>query len=423
MKKVIFISLIFFLFFVSAVNAQSISATNSTGHVKNSFYTNETVYVTSFGNILSNSSEVWVYITSDSDSWSEGTNLTSVSIARILLTTNSTGSLLTSPIWNPPLKVGKYDVVVDVGKDDKYNTSDFVDNTSAVGFEVVDVPVPSLAVSLGSASPSDHKFNASSGILDNIVMQLKLVGSGIGGSTERIKLDSIDLVASGTGNEKAGISIVKLIVDSNSNGAIDSEDLLIGYDKFISDNGILTLRVASDKKFIINLSTAHNLLIDYVMSAENYNDETYQLQIISVNAVGENSGQVAKTSGLPINTTITTIVGGKIKTVVKTCTDYKNQTSCPASCQWCSSDNSCRNSNETCPAAALPPPAQELPTETATKETTPGTPDYLIWIAIPAGILIAGLITYFVLRVRRKPKPVIAPAEEPSTTEQIILNF
>lgn len=375
--------------------------------MKNSFYTNETVYVTSFGNILSNSSEVWVYITSDSDSWSEGTNLTSISIARILLATNSTGSLLTSPIWNPPLKAGKYDVVVDIGKDDKYNTSDFVDNTSAVGFEVVDVPAPSLAVSLGSASPSDHKFNVSSGILDNIVMQLKLVGSGIGGSTERIKLDSIDLVASGIGNEKAGISIVKLIVDSNSNGAIDSEDLLIGYDKFISDNGILTLRVASDKKFIMNLSTSHYLLIDYVMSAENYDDETYQLQIISVNSVGENSGLLSKTSGLPINSTMTTISGGKTKAVVKACTDYKDQASCAASCQWCSSDNTCRNLTETCPAAVVPTPV--VPTRELPTETTPKLSDNSILIIIPVVILIlvGGIIAFWVLTGRNKPKKIL----------------
>ncbi len=403
MEKTIFIASIFFLLFAAAASAQSISATNSTGGAKDSFYTNETVYVTSTGNILDNSSYVWVYVVSDSNSWSGNINLTDVSTGRKLLQTNSTGSLLTYPIWLPTLTVGKYDVVVDINKDGYYNsTVDFVDSSSGTGFEVVDLPAPTIAAS-ETSSGSSRNFNMSSGVLDNIMMKLKLVGGGAGGSSERIKINSIDFIANGTGDEKNGISMIKLIYDLNGNGAMDSDDQLIAYDKFLKDNGILTVSITGNNRLVINLTTPHYLLVDYVMSENNYNGETFQTEVLSINAVGETSGTAARVTGVPLYSPLATITGGTIKTVTtattSACSEYKNQASCPATCNWCGADSSCKNLTEACLITAPPAPTQELP-----KETTSEIPNYLIWIAVPSVILIAGLLVFLFLRAGRKPE-------------------
>ena len=411
MKVTIFSASIFFLLLTATASAQTVYVTNSSGQIKNTFYTNETVYITSPDAILTNSSEVWVYIVSNSDSWSNGTSLTDVSTGRKLLTTNSTGYLQTLVIWNPPLTVGKYDAVVDIGRDGQYNTNDVLDNATAVGFEVTDVPTPTLAVALGPKSQSGHNFNVSAEVADNIVMQLKLTGGGIGGSTERIKFNSMDLVGSGTGDEKNGISSVRLIVDSNNNGAIDSEDKLIAFNKFISDNGILSLEVSGDREFIMNLTTDHYLLIDYIMSTNNRDGDTFQFQIITMSAVGESTGNAVKITGVPINSTVSTVVGGKTVQTTKTCAEYADQTSCPASCQWCTNDTSCRNLNETCPTIILPSPTQEVSTETTTE-----IPNYLVWIVAPAAILIISAIVIILWR-KRKPKKIILEAEENNAQE------
>jgi hypothetical protein len=312
MKKFLLIVIIFFTVFVNAAKAQSIISCNSTGYEINTFYTNETVYVKSTTNITINATEVDIYIVNDNNTWTNGTILTDVSGGKKTNTTNATGYLELTRIWSPTLTVGKYDIVVDVDRNAVYNSSiDYVDSLTATGFEVIPVPVPTLALALGPNSPSSHSWNLGNTSY-NTMLQLKLTA----GSVEDVKITSIALSASGTGNDKTGVHFASLVLD-NGNGVYDQGETLLSYGQYNRDDGVLMFNIDN---YVIPINQTVYMLIVYTMTNSSSNGDTYSFQVASVTAVGADTGEQVRITGLPITSATKTIVAAVTTTTTTTST-------------------------------------------------------------------------------------------------------
>jgi hypothetical protein len=300
MKKIFFLfAFLVFLFFANSAKAQTIWASNSTGSEKNTFYTNETIYLTS-NNISTSAISVRVYIVNDNNSWVNGSVLSDVRSITMEKSTNDTGHFNNESIWTSPV-VGKYDIVVDVNKDGIYNDSiDYVDSLTVTGFEVLATPRPTLTVTLGSNTPANHNWNASD-TSDNVMIQIRVAA----GSYEAVKITSIGLIASGTGDDKAGVSIIRLLLDSNNNGAYDSGDELIGYGQYVKDDSFATINLQNG--YMVPASSNVSMLIAYTMSSSVSSGETFSFKIASVTATGTQSGQPATVNDLQISSAVKTV--------------------------------------------------------------------------------------------------------------------
>ena len=313
MKKLFLpIAFLSLLFFASSAKAQTIWASNLTGNEKTTFYTNETVYLTS-NNISIASISVRVYIVNDNNSWVNGTVLNDVRPGGYTeKSTNSTGYFNSEPIWTTPA-VGKYDIVVDVNKDGFYNnsysfgTNDYVYRFTSTGFEVFITPYPTLTVILGSSTPANHNWNASDAS-DNVMAQIRVVA----GSYEAVKINSVGLIASGTGDDKAGVSVIRLILDSNSNGIYDSGESLIGYGQYVKDNSFATIDIQSG--YTLPASSNFSMLVAYTMSNSPSSGETFSFKVASMTAVGSSSGQSATVNGLPLSSATKTVISSAATT-------------------------------------------------------------------------------------------------------------
>jgi hypothetical protein len=334
MKKIFFIlTFLLFFFFVNTTNAQTVWTSNSTGSEKNTFYTNETVYMTS-SNISTTTNTTRIYITADNNSWINGAVLTDVRGGTYIeISTNSTGYFNHEAIWTTPV-VGKYDVVVDVNRDGVYNDSiDYVDSLTTTGFEVLLAPFPTLSVSLGANTPANHNWN-STDVNENVMIQMKLTA----GAFEGVTINSIGLIASGSGDDKKGISVIRLLLDSNNNGLYDSGDNLIGYSQaappYFKDNSFATITLTSG--YTIPMNSSVNMLIAYTMSSSNSNGDTFGFQVASMTATGSPSGQSVTVSGsissavktivAPSATTTTTAETSTTSTTIQTATTTTEST-------------------------------------------------------------------------------------------------
>lgn len=304
MKKLFFF-IAFFFSFAQAVFAATIFTSDSSGALKTSFYTNETVYLApSTANITTNSTSVRIYIMQDSNSWSNQTNLTDLSGGYKTFTTNDTGYLnKTNIIWPATLTVGNYDVIADANSNGVYDQGiDFIYDTAAIGFQVIPLLGPSLTVSVGENSTANHIYTIPSNNTDNAMLQLKISV----GSFENIKLNSLSLIANGTGDDSKGISYVKLLLDANNNGIYDSTDNLLAGSKFIHDNGIVQLDIPNG--YVIGTNTTSYFLIIYSMSNTSLDGDRYSFSVASVSAVGATSGTNAKAS-------LSSVINSAIKTI------------------------------------------------------------------------------------------------------------
>jgi ribosomal protein S8E len=286
------------------VAAQSILSTDSSGEEKNLFYTNEIVYTKSTTNITTSSIQVRVYVITNKDNWSDGTPLTGYK-TYISTMTDDAGYLPNTPIWNPPLIVGSYDIVVDVGNDGFYNSSiDLVDSLTTTGFVVNTTPKPSLSVALGQNTPKDHtwypEINGSSHL--NVMIQMNITA----GSVEDVKITDVYLQASGTGNDKTGINTVELVWDTSGDGVFNQNEVFLSLNKYEKDDGFVDLKL---NDFILPVNGSTNFIVIYKMDSDCcLNQETFSFQVNHVSAEGVNSHEVATINGLPINSAVKTIV-------------------------------------------------------------------------------------------------------------------
>lgn len=346
MKRLLLFSLLSFFLFASSTSATWIWSSNSTGGEQNTFFSNETIYVTSgnISNSTTNSLTVRIYVVNNSNSWSNNTVLNDITGDYVVVSTNSSGYITPTLIWDTP-NTRTYDIVVDVNLDGNYTTDiDYVDNLTTGGFSVVAAAVPTLTVSVGPYSPLDHTWD-STNVSDNIMLQLKLEASN-----EDVRINTLALTASGTGNDKGGIKLVRLIREQNNNSVFDSGEQLIGYGIYARDNGFLSLSLADNN--VVGTGNPVYMIFIYTMDSDVSEGETFSFQIFNIGAVGDISGKKATVLGLNMNSAVKTISGAPSQPVV-ICSDYANQTSCSdTACSWCDTTSTCINVTDSCASIA-----------------------------------------------------------------------
>jgi len=301
---------------------------NSIGEVKNTFYTNETVYVCA-ANVSANvSGVVRVYIVNDSSAWSVNKTLVDASTGYKEMTTNATGDLPPTALWSSPT-VGSYDIVADVGRDGAYNvTDDYVDNKTEKGIDILLPPTPSLTVSVGGNSSTGTLQMDLANNSEVQMLQIKAVAS----LTEGMVVNSISITASGSGNEPTGVHYIKLVDDADGDGAYDAAEATLGYASYFHDDGVVTFTLAANN--FIQANGTKYLLFLYKLKSPSGGD-TYKFQVVSVGAVGSASGESALVYTLPIDSatisvsgaaTTTTTAGTTTTTTLQTTTTVEQTT-------------------------------------------------------------------------------------------------
>jgi hypothetical protein len=280
----------------------SVWACNANGAVINSFYTNDTVYACGQNLTADASGYVDIYIVTDTSSWPANATLNDASIGYQTFTTNSTGDLPPTSRWPSPT-IGYYDMVADVDRNGIYNSTDYVDSTSNVGFTIEQQPIPTLTFAIGPDSPSAHNWDLATNLTENIMMQLKVTAY----ENENIMFNGITLTASGTGDDKTGVKYIKLVKDIEGDGTLNSTDSLLAFGYYLKDNGIAVLTLDESERIILGNSTY--FFITYMMDESAQVGNTFSFQVTDADATGAGSGVDARISGLPFDSYVTTIVG------------------------------------------------------------------------------------------------------------------
>jgi len=336
---------LFLLFFIMlsapVYSADIVYACNSTEDLKETFYTNESVYVV--GNVSVTNQEVYIYIVNHKSSWTNGTSIISLSLGYTVVTSNSTGWLPISLLWETP-DAGSYDIVADVNKDGIYNDSiDVVDNKTIAGFVVYESPKPTLAVVRGDQHPPDHDFDLESGDDQNVMMQINISASEV----EDIIIKSTAITASGTGDDKEDIKVAYFIYDLNDDGNYTSGDIMLGYSVYTRDDGAIFFDLHDG--FLLEAGESRAFMITYNMDKTGSVDDTYKLDLVSLSGIGRYSSDPAVISGLPIGSAVKTISKeASITTTTTTTTTPSNgngetttTTTTTTPTDECQTDNDC----------------------------------------------------------------------------------
>jgi len=283
---------------VRAAAAADVWATNATGAAKESFYSNETVYVAST-NITSSAQAVRVYVTQDSNGWVNGTALADVRGTYSMANTNASGHLPATAVWAKPA-VGAYDIVIDMNADGFFNlTVDFVGSPSAAGFSVVETPKPTLAVVAGTKNPSARNWP-----LNNASHDTMLHFNITAGAAQGVVMRSLAVAASGTGNDLADISVVHFLEDVNNNGLYNSGETVLGYGAYTRDNGVISFEMAGGYELAAGASRAFLIVYDMKAGASG---STYSVDVMTISADGTATPEAATISGLPLKSAVKTL--------------------------------------------------------------------------------------------------------------------
>jgi hypothetical protein len=297
---------------VRAAAAADVWAANATGAAKESFYSNETVYVASTS-MSSGVQAVRVYVTRDSNSWVNGTALADVRAGGyIALSTNATGHIAATALWTNPA-VGAYDIVVDNNTDGVFNfTIDLIDSAAATGFSVVEAPKPTLAVVAGAKNPAARNWP-----LDNQSHDTMLHFNLTAGAAQAVNMQSLSVAASGTGSDLADVKVVYLIEDLNNNGLYDSGETILGYGIYTRDNGVISFEMAGGYELAGGASRAFLIVYDMKAGAAG---STYGVDILAISADGTATLEAATVSGLPLKSAVKTLGGPAASTTTTTTT-------------------------------------------------------------------------------------------------------
>jgi hypothetical protein len=306
-----FVALIFSLIFLSSFSTAlaSIYTCDISGVEKTSFYSNESVYVASDVNITNQSKAIKFYVASHR-SWSSGMNLTQASNFSKNINTNSSGYVPVTLLWDSPLSIGNYDLIADINGNETYDSEDLLYNANGDGFSVLEEPVPTLTVSKGENSPSDHDWYEENLSLQNPMLQVILEA----GSYEGVSVNALLVAASGTGDDKAGIHYVAVCSDYDKNGSCDWGEEIVGMGQFNRDDGILSIDTRNELSIAPNSSIA--LVFFYKMrnSSGSYEGKTYSFQLVMIDAFGTKTGNKAKVDGLPISSAVKTVYSRAVET-------------------------------------------------------------------------------------------------------------
>jgi subtilisin family serine protease len=154
-----------------------------------------------------------------------------------------------------------------------------------------------IVATRGPSSPTDHLWTPN---IDphNEMLQLRLAAQG-GLPAENIRVKSISLSASGTGDDLADISSVKLWLDTNRDGIVQSPgDTLLASGTYDADNGCARLVPAGG--YVLNNGMPTDFIISYTMSGSGNAGDTYKFEVADIDSVGLSSGARAGLLGMPV---------------------------------------------------------------------------------------------------------------------------
>jgi len=124
-------------------NLVMLASCDDSGAEQYSFNLSEDVYC--LGENLAADTSVDIYVVNNKDVWKYGDALTDVSGKYETETTGDDGSISTTLIWDSPLTLGSYDIVVDINQNGKWNKGEPIDDIVSVGFEAIP-EFPSIAI-------------------------------------------------------------------------------------------------------------------------------------------------------------------------------------------------------------------------------------------------------------------------------------
>jgi len=154
-----------------------------------------------------------------------------------------------------------------------------------------------IAASPGPASPADHLWSPGPDLY-NEMLQLRLTALG-GIPPEQVLVKSVTLSASGTGDDLADISSVKLWIDTNRDGIVQSPgDTLLASGTYDVDNGCVRLAPAGG--YALNNGMPTDFIISYTMSGTGNAGDTYKFEVADIDSVGLISGARAGLLGMPV---------------------------------------------------------------------------------------------------------------------------
>ncbi|MCG7850787.1 MAG: PEF-CTERM sorting domain-containing protein, partial [ANME-2 cluster archaeon] len=120
-----------------------LASCDDSGAEQNTFDLSEDVYC--LGENLAASTSVDIYVVNNKDVWKDGDALIDVSGGYETEMTGDDGSISTTLIWDSPLTLGSYDIVVDTNQNREWNKGEPIDDIVSVGFEAIP-EFPSIAL-------------------------------------------------------------------------------------------------------------------------------------------------------------------------------------------------------------------------------------------------------------------------------------
>lgn len=199
-------------------------------------------------------------------------------------------------IWSNP-EAGDYDVIVDCDKNSAYHPLE-PKTSFSVSFKK-----GSGVVSVGSEIKNNSwQYDADNEVLIIEILQLNLSAEG-----EDVDLTNISIKATGAGNDSQ-ISALEVYVDTNNNGKLDEDEVLIGDSQpaYLQDNGETNLNL----DYTLAAGSSEKLLIVYTMNGDVEEGE-FGLTVNSIYGIGKQSEEAIKFSGLPIKSDILKVLPKK----------------------------------------------------------------------------------------------------------------
>jgi len=160
-----------------------------------------------------------------------------------------------------------------------------------------------LAVERGSKTPFDHYWWNGLPATPNEMLQMKATA----GQTEPVKVYSVTLKASGTGNDQTDITSIRVVLDANQNGIVDPGEALLGSGTYPTDDGTRTIAFSSP--YTIAAGASAHFIVAYVMSIGLAEASTYELSVTAVDARSAVSGDPVMVWGLELASCTKTVLG------------------------------------------------------------------------------------------------------------------
>lgn len=142
---------------------------------------------------------------------------------------------------------------VAVACSDSTPDSDLTNNSASIAVRAVSMVGLTLSTPANSTGASTSSKGASDVTLARLVFTPDVNG-------EPLQVDTVTLQAAGTGQDAADVTTVKVYLDANGDGVVDSGDTLVGSGAFSADNGSVQLKMNS---FFLHPAQPAQVIIAY----------------------------------------------------------------------------------------------------------------------------------------------------------------